>query len=94
MIDRRECEHLIGAVTAELADSTSDATLPVEWCAGWEAAVREHAAPLAEQLRLALAEIDRLRARLALESAALEQACNAWPWPISISDAYDRRPGS
>lgn len=58
--DRKECEHLIGAVAAELADPVSDATLPIEWCAGWEAAVKEHAEPLAEQLRMALAEIDRL----------------------------------
>ena len=59
--DRKECEHLIGAVAAELADPVSDATLPIEWCAGWEAAVKEHAEPLAEQLRMALAEIDQDR---------------------------------
>lgn len=60
MIDRRECEHLIGAIAIDLADADPDPTLPTEWCDGWGAAVREHGEPLAEQLRLALAEIDRL----------------------------------
>lgn len=60
-LDRKECEHLIGAVAADLADTAPDRTLPVEWCKGWDAALREHAEPLAEQLKAAIAEIDRLR---------------------------------
>lgn len=80
MIDRKECDHLIGAVAADLADTAPDPTLPTEWCGGWDAAVREHGEPLAEQLRLALAEIDALTA----DHAEAVTTCEAMRTEIEI----------